>query len=110
MRKLKASVRGITLHSTTQHPYLKIYKSNRGSNIEVVFFEDDLSDRENGDDLLEHHLFNIGLRCDGELIVNASIRISELEGFAYSIIKMVEIIKRDYGDIIKEQLLKGADI
>ena len=39
-----------------------------------------------------------------------TIRINELECFAYSITKMIEMIRRDYGDVIKEQLLRGANI
>lgn len=113
MTNLKASVGGLTLHRTKEQPNMHTeYTSGLWRNIEVNFFEADLNKGENRDEngVIESPFFNVAFTIDGEAVMNASIRINELEGFAYSITKMIEMVRRDYGDVIKEQLLKGADI
>jgi hypothetical protein len=74
-------------------------------NCELYVFKDE----EAWKDGITHHAFNIfidyGLKPRNSLMFETGL--DDLEMFAHSILKSVEMLRRDYADVLKEKIKKG---
>lgn len=83
----------------------KLEESDLKQGIKIGFISDGLHDfliSSNNDEEAGATIFSLNIKC-GDKEIGSDVEINELELFAHSILKQIEIVRKNYGEEIKIQ-------